>query len=451
MKSRFAPSPTGYLHIGGVRTALFAYLWAKHNMGEFKLRIEDTDKQRSTPESIQAILDGMQWLGLKADGEIVYQTNRFNRYEEVIQQLLDEGKAYYCNCSKERLDNLREDLKKAGKKPKYDGKCRELGLKEGVVRFKNPTAGMVEFQDKVKGKITINNDELDDLIIKRSDGTPTYNLAVVIDDHDMAIDMVIRGDDHINNTPRQINLYYALGWQVPEFAHLPMILGGDGTRLSKRHGAMSVLEYKENGFLPQAVLNYLVRLGWGYGDKEIFSMAEMIELFSLDGVNKAPARFDSEKMLWLNGEYLKNMPASEILLHLEYHLNQAKITTDERILDIIDLIKERNKTLVDMVQNLKMFYSEITKFDEKLANKHFQDKAVLQALITELQHTHWSAEEIKNAIQNVCTTLEIGFGKVGQPFRLALSGDGNAGDISKNAALVGKEQTLQRLELAISY
>ncbi len=452
MKSRFAPSPTGYLHIGGVRTALFAYLVAAKEGGEFKLRIEDTDTERSTGESIDAIVKGMHWLGLEHEGEIVYQSTRIERHKELINQLLAENKAYYCDCTPERLDTLREELKKAGKKPKYDGKCRERKLHSGVIRFRNPDNGEVTFTDSVKGTITVANSELDDVIIARADGTPTYNFAVVVDDHDMGITHVVRGDDHINNTPRQINIYHALGWDVPEFAHLPMILGSDGSRLSKRHGAMSVLEYKENGFLPQVVLNYLVRLGWGHKDQEIFSLAEMRTLFSLAGINKAPARFDTEKMLWLNSEYLKAMNSQDILPHLEYHLTKLGISPDERILALIELSKERTKTLVELAQSMVMFYTDITEFEPKLANKQFTNKNILNALYTELDNlSHWNATDIKACISRVCEQLEVGFGKVGQPFRLALSGDGKAGDIAQTAELVGKQTALTRLQLAIGY
>jgi glutamyl-tRNA synthetase len=450
MKTRFAPSPTGYLHIGGARTALFAYLAVKKHSGEFVLRIEDTDLERSTQESIDAIFQGMEWLGLKGDGEVVYQTHRFERYEEIIQQLLAEGKAYYCNCSKERLDNLREDLMAKGEKPKYDGCCRDKNLTSGVVRFKNPTSGEISFNDKVKGTITVANTEIDDLIIKRSDNSPTYNLAVVVDDYDMGIDLVVRGDDHINNTPRQINLYQALGWGVPTFAHLPMILGDDGSRMSKRHGATGVMNYRDEGFLPSAMLNYLVRLGWSYGDKEIFSLNEMIELFSLKNVNKAPAKFDKEKLLWINSQHLKHSSADEIYPHLLWHLEKQGITPSENINQVIDLLKERSTTLVEMAKSCAMFYGEVLEFDEKLAQKHFKNKDVLMALqdkLTTLQD--WHAENIKTTIKAICDELEVGFGKVGQPLRLVLSGDGNAGAIDTTAELVGKAHTLKRLALAI--
>jgi len=371
MKSRFAPSPTGYLHIGGARTALFAWAWAKKQKGQFVLRIEDTDRERSTQASVDAILDGMSWLGLAHDEGPFYQTQRFDRYKEIIQQLLDKDEAYYCECSKERLQILRDELTEKGEKAKYDGCCRGKKLDTGVVRFKNPLAGFVTFTDAVKGEISIGNKELDDLIIARSDGTPTYNLTVVVDDHDMDIDTVIRGDDHINNTPRQINLYEALDWDLPKFAHLPMILGSDGARLSKRHGAVSVMAYRDEGFLPEALLNYLVRLGWSHGDQEVFSLTEIVELFELKDINKAPASFNQEKLLWLNQEYIKSASIKHLLENLAWHLDHQSvdISTGPTIEAVVEHLQERSKTLVEMADGLKMFYQDFNEFDEKLAKK----------------------------------------------------------------------------------
>ncbi|MBW5290279.1 MAG: Glutamyl-tRNA synthetase [Candidatus Ruthia sp. Asou_11_S2] len=454
MKSRFAPSPTGYLHIGGARTALFAWAWAKKQHGKFVLRIEDTDLERSTQASVDAILQGMDWLGLDYDEGPFYQTDRFDRYKQVVQQLLDEKKAYYCECSKERLQILREDLIKQGKKAKYDGCCRDKNLNTGVVRFNNPEEGLVVFNDAVKGQISINNKELDDLIIARSDGTPTYNLTMVIDDHDMQIDCVIRGDDHINNTPKQINLYQALGWHLPEFAHLPMILGSDGARLSKRHGAVSVMAYRDAGFLPEALLNYLARLGWSHGDQEIFFMDEIVKLFELKNINKASASFNQDKLLWLNQETIKNSSVENLLNNLTWHLqNQAITTTDTPdIKTVVQHLQNRCKTLVDMAAEVKMFYQDFDTFDEKLAKKHFKDKTPLKHLLTKLEAlSTWQANNIKQAVKEVCFELNIGFGKVGQPFRLALSGNGNAGSIDIVAELVGKDKALSRLKMAISF
>jgi len=454
MKSRFAPSPTGYLHIGGARTALFAWLWAKKQNGKFVLRIEDTDLERSTQASVDAILDGMNWLGLSHDEGPFYQTQRFDRYKQIINTLIEKDKAYYCECSKERLDKLREDLTAKGEKAKYDGCCRDKQLSSGVVRFKNPKDGLVVFNDLVKGEISIANQELDDLIIARSDGSPTYNLTVVVDDHDMDISTVIRGDDHINNTPRQINLYEALDWNLPEFAHLPMILGSDGARLSKRHGAVSVMAYRDAGFLPEALLNYLVRLGWSHGDQELFSIDNMIELFELENINKAPASFDEDKLTWLNQEYIKNSTMDNLINNLNWHIERQKIDTSNGpdIINVIEILKDRSKTLVEMAASMKMFYQDFDNFDEKLAKKQFKNTEPLKVLKSKLSNLdNWVADEIKAQIKDVCSDLDIGFGKVGQPFRLALSGDGNAGNIDIVAQLVGKDRTLARLEMAINY
>lgn len=454
MKSRFAPSPTGYLHIGGARTALFAWAWAKKQKGQFVLRIEDTDRERSTQASVDAILDGMAWLGLTHDEGPFYQTDRFERYKEIIERLLGEDKAYYCECSKERLQVLRDELTEKGEKAKYDGCCRDKNLSVGVVRFKNPLEGFVAFDDVVKGQILIGNKELDDLIIARSDATPTYNLTVVVDDHDMDIDTVIRGDDHINNTPRQINLYKALGWDLPKFAHLPMILGSDGARLSKRHGAVSVMAYRDEGFLPEALLNYLVRLGWSHGDQEVFSLEEIVELFELKNINKAPASFNQEKLIWLNQEYIKSSSVDHLLKNLAWHLeNQSIDVSNGPVIElVVEHLQERSKTLVEMVDGLKMFYQDFDQFDEKLSAKQFKDSQSIQLLFTKLSALDdWAAGNIKEQIKQVCDELDIGFGKIGQPFRLALSGNGNAGNIDVVAQLVGKKRTLARLQMALDY
>jgi glutamyl-tRNA synthetase len=452
-KTRFAPSPTGFLHIGGARTALFSWLFSKKNKSEFLLRIEDTDLERSTQESIDAILEGMNWLGLDYEGKEIYQTHRFDRYKEIIQKLLDEDKAYYCTCSKERLNTLREELIQKGEKAKYDGLCRSAKHTSGVVRFKNPLEGAVEFLDEVKGKISIANKELDDLIIARSkDGSPTYNLTVVVDDFDMNIDVVIRGDDHINNTPRQINLYKALGWDVPKFAHLPMILGPDGARLSKRHGAMSVMQYRDDGFLAQALLNYLVRLGWSHGDQEIFSLNEMIDLFSLDKINKAPAAFDTQKLLWLNQQYIKTMKSVDLIKPLQWHIKKQNIQADARLESIVEVLKERSKTLKELASQSAMFFNDIV-IDKKLAKKHLNENSrpILKLLITKLENlAEFNAQNIKAIINDICSELEVGFGKVGQPFRFALSGNGISPSIDITAQLVGKEITIKRLKDAIN-
>ena len=456
MKSRFAPSPTGFLHIGGARTALFAWLWAKKNESNFVLRIEDTDKERSTQASVDAILEGLDWLGLDYDEGPFYQSDRFDRYNEVINELVSKGQAYYCDCSKERLESMRESQIANKEKPKYDGCCRKKSLKNGVIRFLNPDEGHVSFHDYVKGEVSISNSELDDLIILRSDGTPTYNLTVVVDDHDMQIDCVIRGDDHINNTPKQINLYEAMGWNVPKFAHVPMILGSDGSRLSKRHGALNLLSYRDEGFLPDALLNYLVRLGWSNGDQEIFSIEEMIELFELKNINNSPASFNQEKLEWMNQSYIKTISLGKLTGHLNWHLDRLKINLDNgpEINQLIEFLRERSKSLADLAQSCIMFYKDFEAFDEAQANKTFkaESKEVLQDLVSQLSRVNdWNSNNIHSVIELICEERNIGFGKVGQPFRLALSGDGKAGSIDKSAQFVGKERTLSRLEMAIDW
>ena len=456
MKSRFAPSPTGYLHIGGARTALFAWLWAKKNNSKFVLRIEDTDRERSTQDSVDAILEGMDWLGLNYDEGPIFQSKRIDRYNEVISDLLSNGKAYYCDCSIERLEEMRETLIASGEKPKYDGCCRKKYLKKGVIRFLNPDLGAVSFNDYVKGQIEILNSELDDLIIARSDGSPTYNLTVVVDDHDMKIECVIRGDDHINNTPKQINLYEALDWSTPKFAHVPMILGSDGSRLSKRHGALNLLSYRDKGFLPQALLNYIVRLGWSHGDQEIFSIDDMIKLFELKNINNSPASFNQEKLEWINQSYIKTTGIEELVDNLKWHLNQLSInlTNGPDINEVVESLRERSKSLVDMAQSCVMFYNDFEDFELGQASKVFnlESKLILDDLYIQLKVVEdWNAENIHSVINNICETRGVGFGKVGQPFRLALSGDGKAGSIDISAQFVGKKRTISRLKMAIEW
>ncbi len=456
MKSRFAPSPTGFLHIGGARTALFAWLWAKKTNSKFLLRIEDTDKERSTQESVDAILDGLDWLGLDYDEGPIFQSDRTERYNQVIHELLSNGKAYYCNCSKERLDSMRESQIANKEKPKYDGCCREKSLKSGVIRFRNPDIGSVSFNDYVKGEVSIDNFELDDLIILRSDGTPTYNLTVVVDDHDMEIECVIRGDDHINNTPKQINLYEAMSWISPKFAHVPMILGSDGSRLSKRHGALNLLSYKDEGFLPEALLNYLVRLGWSHGDQEIFTIDEMIQLFELKNINNSAASFNQEKLEWINQSYIKKTSTKNLVENLSWQLNKHDINLNNgpSIHDLAEFLRERSKSLVDMAKSCVMFYRDFDEFDEAQANKIFNanSKEVLEDLVDRLSLINdWNAENIHSVIESICESMSIGFGKVGQPFRLAISGDGKSGSIDISAKFLGKERTLSRLKMAIDW
>jgi glutamyl-tRNA synthetase len=459
--TRFAPSPTGYLHVGGARTALFSWLYARRNGGQFILRIEDTDLERSTQESVQAIFDGMEWLGLNYDTKPTFQTHNFPRYKEVIGQLLETGHAYYCDCSKEELETLREQQMAAKEKPRYNGKCRTANKSQSdktVVRFKTPLDGAITISDLVKGDITVANKELDDLVIARTDGSPTYNLTVVVDDMDMKITHVIRGDDHINNTPRQINILNALNAPLPEYAHLPMILGSDGARLSKRHGAVSVMQFHDEGYLPQALLNYLVRLGWSHGDQEIFSIPEMIEFFDLADVNGAASTFNMEKLLWLNHHYLMHSEPTEIVPHLIWHLGAIGIdaNTDESV-DLIELVKaqrERCKTLVEMAVASIYFYREFESYDEKAAKKAFAEGSdnVLVTLKNAFSKVPtWEAEALHDVVKNVAETLELGLGKVAQPLRVAVCGSGVSPSIDVTLSLLGREKTLARLQRAISY
>ncbi|MDD5227550.1 MAG: glutamate--tRNA ligase [Methylococcales bacterium] len=458
--TRFAPSPTGYLHVGGARTALFSWLYARKHGGTFILRIEDTDLERSTQESVQAIFDGMEWLGLNYDTEPTFQTHNFPRYKEVIGQLLETGHAYYCDCSKEELDILREQQMEAKEKPRYNGKCRDANKQQSdktVVRFKTPVDGAITIHDLVKGDITVENKELDDLVIARTDGSPTYNLTVVVDDMDMKITHVIRGDDHINNTPRQINILKALNVPLPEYAHLPMILGADGARLSKRHGAVGVMQFRDEGYLPQALLNYLVRLGWSHGDQEIFSIDEMIEFFDLADVNGAASTFNMEKLLWLNHHYLMHSEPKEIVPHLVWHLAQLGIDAKREEVDLIDLVqaqRERCKTLVEMANASIYFYREFESYDEKAAKKAFAENSdnVLATLKTAFSKVPtWEAEALHDVVKNVAETLELGLGKVAQPLRVAICGSGISPSIDITLSLLGREKTLARLQRAILY
>lgn len=462
VRTRFAPSPTGYLHIGGARTALFSWLYARKMGGTFILRIEDTDLERSTQASVDAILEGMAWLDLGYDEGPFYQTHRFDRYKEVIQQLLDSGHAYRCYCSKEELDTMREAQMARKEKPRYDGRWRERqdetppeGI-QPVIRFRNPVDGVVEFDDQVRGKITISNTELDDLIIARSDGTPTYNLTVVVDDIDMQITHVIRGDDHINNTPRQINIMRALGVTPPLYAHVPMILGADGQRLSKRHGAVSVMQYRDEGFTPQALLNYLVRLGWSHGDQEIFTREDMVSFFMLDGINRAPSSFNPDKLLWLNQHYLKTLPVEELVAQLQWHLQAQKldIAHGPALADVVDAQRDRAKTLVEMVAISRYFYEDFSTYDETAIQKQFKPETAdtLQTVHEALAAVgDWQGEVIHAAIQSACEQLGLKLGKVGPPLRVAVTGGTSSPSLEVTLALIGRERTLARIGQAIQF
>ncbi len=459
VRTRFAPSPTGMLHIGGVRTALFCWLYARRHGGTFILRIEDTDRERSTPEAVHAILEGMQWLGLDHDEGPFYQTQRMDRYGEVIQQFLREGKAYHCYCSKEELDEMRAAQTARKEKPRYDGRCRHRkepvpGVNP-VVRFRNPDEGTVVVNDVVHGPITFDSGELDDLIIARSDGTPTYNFCVVVDDYDMQVTHVIRGDDHINNTPRQINMLKALGVEPPLYAHVPMILGPDGAKLSKRHGAVSVLQYREDGFLPEGLLNYLGRLGWSYGDQEIFSLEEMTRLFDIHDVNKGASALNVDKMLWTNQQHIMRATPERLAGYLRPQLAALGVETDDlaKLAAVAKAQQERAKTLKEMAENSLFFFRDVTTYDEKAAKKNLTPEAapLLRAVREQLAAlAEWRAEAIHGVIQAVATGAGAGMGKVAQPVRVAVSGGSVSPPIDGTLEILGRETTLQRLDRAIA-
>ena len=461
VRTRFAPSPTGFLHIGGARTALYCWLEARHRGGEFILRIEDTDRERSTQEAVQAILDGMNWLGLEHDEGPFYQTLRMDRYRQVAEDLLKAGKAYYAYESKEEIEAMRAEAMDKGLKPRYNGYYRDRNEPyrddpNRVIRFKNPQSGTVAFEDKVKGRIEWSNEELDDLVLFRSDGFPTYNFAVVVDDIDMRISGVIRGDDHVNNTPRQINVYNALGAAVPEFAHLPMILGPDGQKLSKRHGAVGVMQYRDDGFLPHALLNYLVRLGWSHGDQEIFSREEMIALFDIGKANRAASRFDLEKLSWINQHYIKNDDPIELVPHFVWQLRAAGIDPDSgpEPLDVIVALRERAQTLKEMAEKARVWYTPLESWDAAAVDKHLKSATALPALravhgrLGELGD--WSVEQVHDAIASAAADIGEGMGKVAQPLRVAITGTQVSPSIDHTVYLAGRDEALRRIDRAIA-
>ncbi|MDI1299473.1 glutamate--tRNA ligase [Methylotenera sp.] len=466
VRTRFAPSPTGFLHIGGARTALFSWAFAKKHGGDFVLRIEDTDVARSTPEAVQAILDGMQWLGLDYDEGPFYQMQRMDRYKEVIQTMLDAGSAYYCYSSREELDALREQQMANKQKPRYDGKWRpEVGKvlptpPAGVapaIRFKNPVDGVVAWDDMVKGRIEIANTELDDLIIARADGTPTYNFCVVVDDSDMGITQVIRGDDHVNNTPRQINMLKALAELdekivVPQYAHLSMILGNDGQKLSKRHGAVSVMQYDDDGYLPEAVINYLARLGWSHGDEEVFSKQQFAEWFDLDHITPSAAQFNTEKLNWLNAHYIKQADNAYLVKDITKRLHKLGVTVSEQpvLSAVLDLYKERANTLNELAASIAYFYQNPV-IDEVAAEKHLtaEIKPILAALVQSLSSIDWQAEAIHHEIEAAVTSNALKFPKVAMPLRVMLTGIAQSPSIDQVMALLGKDEVLARLNSAL--
>lgn len=460
VRTRFAPSPTGYLHIGGARTALYCWLEARHRGGQFVLRIEDTDRERSTDAAVQAILDGMSWLGLDHDEGPYYQTLRMDRYRQAAEDLVRAGKAYYAYETKEEIEAMRNAAIAAGAKPRYNGYYRDRDEPfrddpNRVIRFKNPTAGSVVFEDKVKGRIEWRNDELDDLVIFRSDGYPTYNFAVVVDDIDMRITEVIRGDDHVNNTPRQINIYRALEAEAPVFAHLPMILGADGQKLSKRHGAVSVMQYRDDGFLPHALLNYLVRLGWSHGDQEIFSREQMIELFDVGDVNHSAARFDTEKLAWLNQQYLKNDDPLELVSHFVWHLRAAGIDPESgpEPADVIVALRERAHTLKEMAEKARVWYAPLTVYDDTAVAKHLKTATAVPALTAVHARIaalpEWTVEAVHGAIQEAAGAIGEGIGKVAQPLRVAITGTQVSPSIDQTVFLAGRDEALRRIDAAV--
>ena len=445
--------------MGGARTALFSWLYARKHGGRFVLRIEDTDLERSTAESVNAILEGMTWLGLEYDEGPFYQTHRIDRYNEVIDSLLEQGLAYRCNCSQERLEALRDAQMQRKEKPRYDGLCRtgEFDPDEPhVVRFKNPQDGSVVVDDLVRGKVVFSNSELDDLIIRRSDGTPTYNLSVVVDDLDMGITEVIRGDDHLNNTPRQINILEALGHKPPSYAHVPMILGDDGARLSKRHGAVSVMEYRRQGILPEALLNYLVRLGWSHGDQEIFTLDELVEKFDIRDVNRSASTFNTEKLLWLNQQYIKNDTPERIARLLSPHMGDLGIDPAQGpdLVEVAQAQQERASTLVEMAAISAFFYRDFEEYDMTAAKKHLRPVAreALEALRERLAITDdWRPESLHDLVKGVADDLGQKLGKIAQPLRVAIAGRAASPGIDVTLYLVGKEAALRRIDRALDY
>ncbi|MDP9084460.1 MAG: glutamate--tRNA ligase [Pseudomonadota bacterium] len=459
VRTRFAPSPTGFLHIGGVRTALFCWAYARRFHGTFVLRIEDTDRERSTDEAIVQILDGMEWLGLHHDEGPFYQTKRFDRYKEVAEMMLRQGTAYRCYCSKEELEQMRAAQMARAQKPRYDGRCRNrTDVPAGapfVVRFKNPLEGEVAVHDVVHGKVVFQNTELDDLVIARTDGTPTYNFCVVVDDMDMRITHVIRGDDHLNNTPRQMNMLIALQCPPPVYAHLPMILGSDGAKLSKRHGAVSVLQYRDDGFLPEALLNYLVRLGWSHGDQEVFTMRQIVELFDIKDVNKSASAFNADKLAWLNQQHIMHTDPASLVAPLRWHLARAGVdaNSDNHLVQIILAQRERAKTMKDMAANSVFFFRAPSAYDEKAVRKHFTPDIIaalteVAARLEKLQE--WSAGPIHAALNDFALQTGLSLGKIAQPIRIAMTGGTVSPPIDLTLAILGRAETGDRLNKLLS-
>ena len=458
VRTRFAPSPTGYLHIGGARTALFSWAYAKKHRGIFILRVEDTDLERSSPESVQAILDGMAWLGLDYDEGPFFQMKRMPRYKQVISQLLKEDHAYHCYCSKEELDAMREAQRAKGEKPRYDGRCRQRTTSvagvDPVVRFKNPEQGAVVIDDRVKGTVTFSNSELDDLVIARPDGTPTYNFCVVVDDWDMEITHVIRGDDHLNNTPRQINILQALGAPLPIYAHVPMILGHDGERMSKRHGAVSVMQYFEDGYLPQALLNYLARLGWAHGDAEIFSLDQLVEWFDLESISKSAAKFDPDKLSWVNQQHMKSTDNARLVELTRPFMAQAGVDTTQGAdpVEVLGLLKERVSTVKELAAAAVYFYRPL-EAHEDLRKQHLtiDVKPALEDFTTQLKTLEWTRASLSALIKEICATYTLKMPQVAMPLRVMITGATQTPAVDAVIALIGRDEVIRRLRTHLAH
>lgn len=459
-RTRFAPSPTGVLHLGSVRTALFCWLYARRHGGQFVLRIEDTDRERSTDNNVQAIFDGMQWLGIDADEGPYFQSRRFDRYRAVMEDWLAQGNAYRCYCTREELSELREKQLAAGERVRYDGRCRDRSMpRDGVqpvIRFRNPVDGTVTVEDQVRGTVVFDNAQLDDLIIVRSDGTPTYNFTVIVDDYDMRITHVIRGDDHLNNTPRQMNMLVALGAPPPVYAHLPMILGPDGAKLSKRHGAVDIREYRDQGYLPEAMLNYLVRLGWSHGDQEIFTVSEMVALFDITDVNQSASAFNPEKLLWTNQQHIMAMPPAELGKRLVPYLEALGIDPSQgpEPSQVAEGFHERAETLLHMAASARFCYEDFDVIDQKAAKKHLRPVILepLRAVRRQLAEIrHWGQTAISEAIEAAAAEYDIDLGKIGQPLRVAVTGGPVSPPIDVTLWLAGRERTLARLDSALAH
>ena len=452
--TRFAPSPTGNLHIGGARTALFNWLFARNQGGKFLLRIEDTDKVRSETKYVESILESLNWLGIDYDDSLVYQSDRFDKYTSAIDKLLASGDAYYCNCSKEELDKLRSEQQKLGLKPKYDGRNRELSLEKGfdtVVRFKTPLEGEITLEDTLKGSVSVNNEELDDLIIQRADGTPTYNLTVVVDDIDMGITNVIRGDDHLNNTYRQAHMMNALGYKIPTYTHIPLIMGEDRKRLSKRHGATSTYDFRKEGFLPISIINYLARLGWSEGDKEKFTLEELIALFNLNSLNKSSSIFDYKKLNSLNKYFIKELQIDDIYKEFNNLTNDFNRFSEEKIIEIIEAQRDRCKTIKEIIDESQFFLSDDLAIDKKLIDKFFveDNNEIFSSVITKLELINeWSLSIIKDAITDVMHELDLELPKFAKPLRVALTGSLSSPSIDLTIYLLGKKSCIKRISAA---